>query len=32
MDELLDKINAQGIHALTKSERAELMKLRERRH
>lgn len=32
MDELLDKINAQGLHSLTKQERAELLKLRERRH
>lgn len=31
MDELLGKISAQGIHALSKSERAELEKLRERR-
>lgn len=31
MDELLDKINAQGLHSLTKSERAEMLKLRERR-
>lgn len=31
MDELLGKISTQGIHALTKSERAELEKLRERR-
>lgn len=31
MDELLGKISEQGIHALTKSERAELEKLRQRR-
>ncbi|WP_408647231.1 DUF6576 domain-containing protein [Tessaracoccus coleopterorum] len=28
---MLDKINASGIHSLTKSERAELEKLRQRR-
>lgn len=32
IDQLLDKINAQGLHSLTKAERAELLKLRERRH
>ena len=31
IDQLLDKINAEGIHSLTKSERAELEKLRQRR-
>ncbi|SHJ56156.1 Membrane associated serine protease, rhomboid family [Tessaracoccus bendigoensis DSM 12906] len=31
IDQLLDKINASGIHSLTKSERAELEKLRQRR-
>ena len=31
MDDLLEKISAQGIHALTKAERAELEKLRQRR-
>lgn len=31
IDELLDKINASGIHSLTKSERSELEKLRQRR-
>lgn len=31
LDDLLGKISAEGIHALSKSERAELEKLRERR-
>lgn len=31
LDELLGKISAHGIHSLTKSERAELDKIRERR-
>lgn len=31
IDQLLDKINAEGIHSLTRSERAELEKLRQRR-
>ncbi len=31
IDQLLDKINASGIHSLTKQERAELEKLRQRR-
>ncbi|HMS35679.1 MAG TPA: rhomboid family intramembrane serine protease [Arachnia sp.] len=31
IDQLLDKINAEGIHSLTKGERAELEKLRQRR-
>ena len=31
IDQLLDKINASGIHSLTKSERSELEKLRQRR-
>ncbi len=31
IDELLDKINAEGIHSLTKKERAELNKLRQQR-
>ncbi|MFT3887172.1 MAG: rhomboid family intramembrane serine protease [Arachnia sp.] len=31
IDQLLDKINAEGIDALTKGERAELEKLRQRR-
>lgn len=31
LDELLDKISSQGIHALTPAERKELDKLRERR-
>lgn len=31
IDELLDKINAEGIHSLTKKERAELDKLRQQR-
>ncbi|NLE97988.1 MAG: rhomboid family intramembrane serine protease [Propionibacterium sp.] len=31
IDQLLDKISAQGIHSLTKAERAELEKLRKRR-
>lgn len=31
IDQLLDKINAEGIHSLTKAERAELEKLRQRR-
>lgn len=31
MDELLAKISAEGIHALSRSERSELEKLRERR-
>lgn len=31
IDQLLDKISAHGIHSLTKAERAELEKLRQRR-
>lgn len=31
IDELLDKINASGIHSLTRAERSELEKLRQRR-
>lgn len=31
IDQLLDKIGAQGLHSLTKGERAELEKLRKRR-
>ncbi|MGO1384971.1 MAG: DUF6576 domain-containing protein, partial [Arachnia sp.] len=31
MDALLGKISAEGIHSLSKSERAELEKLRQRR-
>ena len=31
IDELLDKINAQGIHSLSRSERSELDRLRQRR-
>lgn len=31
IDELLDKINAEGLHSLTKKERAELEKLRQQR-
>lgn len=31
MDDLLDKISAEGIHALSKAERAELERLRQRR-